>query len=121
MLPSIGPTELVVILAIVLILFGGRKIPEIAKGLAQGLKEFRKASSDVEKEITKEERKEIKALNTPHYLGDTEIKVGINGDGFLYRFVPETQNWSPLALIDHVLIANSYSDNLKKELREAIH
>ena len=41
----IGLPELLVILLIVLLLFGAAKIPEIAKSLAQGIKEFRKAMS----------------------------------------------------------------------------
>jgi sec-independent protein translocase protein TatA len=35
-----GTTELVIILAVVLLLFGGKKIPELAKGLGQGIKNF---------------------------------------------------------------------------------
>ena len=58
MIPNIGPTELILILVVVLLLFGGKKIPEIAKSLAQGIREFKKASSDVEKEI-KDEKKVI--------------------------------------------------------------
>jgi sec-independent protein translocase protein TatA len=38
--------EIVLILAAVLLLFGARKLPELAKGLGQGIKEFRKASRD---------------------------------------------------------------------------
>lgn len=37
----LGPTELLIILAIILILFGGRKIPEIAKGLGEGIRNFK--------------------------------------------------------------------------------
>ncbi len=43
--------ELLVVLAIVLILFGARKIPDFAKGLGQGIKEFRKASREVQDEL----------------------------------------------------------------------
>jgi sec-independent protein translocase protein TatA len=41
---SLGPTEIILILAVVLLLFGGRKIPELMKGLGQGMREFKKAS-----------------------------------------------------------------------------
>jgi sec-independent protein translocase protein TatA len=37
----LGPTELLLILAIVLVFFGGRKIPEIARGLGEGIRHFR--------------------------------------------------------------------------------
>ena len=41
---SLGPAEILLIVAIVLLLFGGRKIPELMKGLGQGMREFKKAS-----------------------------------------------------------------------------
>jgi sec-independent protein translocase protein TatA len=43
---GLGGTELIFVLAAVIILFGARKIPEFAKGLGQGIKEFRKASAE---------------------------------------------------------------------------
>ena len=39
-----GATEIILILVIVLLLFGGKKIPELMRGLGQGIKEFKKAS-----------------------------------------------------------------------------
>ncbi len=47
----IGGWELVLILVVVLILFGAKKLPELAKGLGQGIKEFKKASSEVTTEL----------------------------------------------------------------------
>ena len=41
---KIGLTEILLILAVVVLLFGGRKIPELLKGIGQGMKEFKKAS-----------------------------------------------------------------------------
>jgi sec-independent protein translocase protein TatA len=46
-----GGWEIVLILAVVLILFGAKKLPELAKGLGQGIKEFKKATSEVQNEI----------------------------------------------------------------------
>jgi sec-independent protein translocase protein TatA len=43
--------ELIIVLVAILILFGSKKIPEFAKGLGQGIKEFKKASSDVTNEL----------------------------------------------------------------------
>ena len=40
---KIGAFEIILILVIVILLFGGRKIPELMKGIGQGLKEFKKA------------------------------------------------------------------------------
>jgi sec-independent protein translocase protein TatA len=42
----LGPTELIIILVLILVLFGGRKLPELAKGLGQGLKEFKHATKE---------------------------------------------------------------------------
>jgi len=50
-----GVTEILVILAIVLLLFGGKKIPELMKGLGSGLKEFKNASKDGQPADKKEE------------------------------------------------------------------
>ena len=43
---TLGPTELIVILLILLLLFGGSKLPGLAKGLGQSIKEFKNASKD---------------------------------------------------------------------------
>ena len=62
---NIGGSELFFILFIVLIMFGSKKIPEIARGLGKGLREMKDAASGIEREITKE-MKDIK--------DDTNIK-----------------------------------------------
>jgi sec-independent protein translocase protein TatA len=43
--------EIVLILAVVLVLFGAKKLPELARGLGQGIKEFKKATRDVTEEL----------------------------------------------------------------------
>jgi len=48
----LGGWEIVLILAVVLILFGAKKLPELAKGLGSGIKEFKKATREVTEEIT---------------------------------------------------------------------
>jgi sec-independent protein translocase protein TatA len=48
----IGGWEMFVILAVILMLFGARKLPELAKGLGQGIKEFKKATREVTDEVT---------------------------------------------------------------------
>ena len=42
---AVGPTQLLLIALVVLLLFGGRKIPELMRGLGQGMKEFKDASN----------------------------------------------------------------------------
>lgn len=48
----IGPLEIILILVIVLLLFGGRKIPELMKGLGRGVKEFKEAQKGDQKEAS---------------------------------------------------------------------
>ena len=48
----LGGWEIVLILAVVLILFGAKKLPELAKGLGSGIKEFKKATREVTEEIS---------------------------------------------------------------------
>ncbi len=52
---KIGPLEIILILVVVVLMFGGRKIPELMKGIGQGLKEFKKAKdtdgADVKKDV----------------------------------------------------------------------
>ena len=55
MFRSLGTTEWIIIAVIVLFLFGGKKIPELFKGLADAVKEFKKASKDTDKTDKKEE------------------------------------------------------------------
>ncbi len=43
---AIGPMQIVLIVVIVLLLFGGKKIPELMRGLGSGIKEFKDASKD---------------------------------------------------------------------------
>jgi sec-independent protein translocase protein TatA len=45
---AIGPWQIVLIVLVVLLLFGGRKIPELMRGLGSGIKEFKEASKDEE-------------------------------------------------------------------------
>lgn len=50
MFKSIGTNEWLVIIAVVLILFGGKKIPEFFKGLGESIREFKKAAGESSKE-----------------------------------------------------------------------
>jgi sec-independent protein translocase protein TatA len=50
---NLGGGEIILILALILILFGAKKLPELAKGLGQGIKEFKKATRDVNDEFSR--------------------------------------------------------------------
>jgi len=48
---GIGTTELLVILFIILLVFGSKKLPELAQGLGKGIREFKKASNEIQDEL----------------------------------------------------------------------
>lgn len=51
LLGVLGTNEIIIILIIVLLMFGGRKIPELMKGLGKGVREFNDAKTNVQKEM----------------------------------------------------------------------
>lgn len=55
-----GPTELIILLVIILLLFGAKRIPELAKGLGSGMREFKKSSTGDYDEVDEENKKEQK-------------------------------------------------------------
>ena len=57
-----GPTEMILIVVVILLMFGGKKIPELMKGLGSGINEFKKAAKgeDEAKADSKKEEKETK-------------------------------------------------------------
>ncbi len=59
MLRSIGPTELLIILVVVVLLFGGKKIPELAKGLGEGLRNFKGAVKNEDEEAALKDKKPV--------------------------------------------------------------
>jgi sec-independent protein translocase protein TatA len=64
MLPNIGPTELIIILVIVLIIFGVGRLPEIGGAIGKSIREFRDASKEPGKEAKKEEKPKEQAEQT---------------------------------------------------------
>lgn len=54
MFENIGGPELLLILIVIFFLFGAKKIPDIAKGLGQGIREFRKAAREIHEEVNNE-------------------------------------------------------------------
>jgi len=49
---GLGTPEIILIVIVILVLFGAKKIPEFMQGIGKGVKEFKKATNDIEKEIT---------------------------------------------------------------------
>ena len=52
---GLGHTEIIVIFFVLLLLFGGKKLPEFARGLGKGIREFKKATSEIEKDLNLDE------------------------------------------------------------------
>ncbi|CAM1350012.1 Sec-independent protein translocase subunit TatA/TatB [Tenacibaculum insulae] len=55
-LGMIGPWQIAIVVALVLLMFGGKKIPELMKGLGTGIKEFKDATKIEEEENTEEKK-----------------------------------------------------------------
>ncbi len=51
-MPNLGPTELILVLGVIIIFFGAKKIPELAQGMGKGIREFRKAAREIEETKT---------------------------------------------------------------------
>ena len=51
-----GPFEIIIIFLVILLIFGAKRIPEIARGLGRGIREFKSATSEITKELTVEEK-----------------------------------------------------------------
>ncbi|MBU2652367.1 MAG: twin-arginine translocase TatA/TatE family subunit [Bacteroidetes bacterium] len=65
LLGMIGPWQIVLIVAIVLLLFGGKKIPELMKGIGKGAREFKKGLSGEDEEKDKDSGTDTKKIEKP--------------------------------------------------------
>ena len=90
---GLGGGELVMVLAAVLILFGAKRIPEFAKGLGQGIKEFKKASSGITNEfhnaINEEQRADMQREPLPpaEAVRLATVEESANANGSIARGV----------------------------------
>ena len=66
---GLGAPELIVVLIILLVLFGGSKLPSLAKGLGQSVKEFKKAAKEVEEEEKPAAEKKVEPTAAPKSHG----------------------------------------------------
>jgi len=65
-LATVGPTELIILLAIILLVFGAKRIPELARGLGGGVREFKKGTSGEPEELPQNkaaENEKVRAEN----------------------------------------------------------
>ncbi len=73
---SIGMPEILLIFLVVLLVFGAKRIPEIARGLGKGIREFKDATNDLKREITVEDQYRVQ----PPRQGTTAPHVGVYQD-----------------------------------------
>ena len=60
---NLGGPEIIIIALVILLLFGGKKIPELMRGLGKGVSQFKKGMSDIEQEINAEPEKSVESQN----------------------------------------------------------
>jgi sec-independent protein translocase protein TatA len=75
--PSVGPWEIVAILAVALLLFGGKKLPELARGLGKGLRQFKEevhaVKSDVSDAMDEDDSTDYSEPSAVADSGDPEV------------------------------------------------
>ncbi|MCL2688830.1 MAG: twin-arginine translocase TatA/TatE family subunit [Chitinispirillia bacterium] len=73
----IGTQQLVLILLIVLVLFGAKRVPELAKGLGAGIREFKKAAKEIQREAALDtaakETAEVSSSSESNSAGDQKL------------------------------------------------
>jgi len=60
---NLGSSEIIIIALVILLLFGGKKIPELMRGLGKGVSQFKKGMNDIEQEINAEPEKSVESQN----------------------------------------------------------
>jgi sec-independent protein translocase protein TatA len=82
---NIGGPEMILIFVVVLLLFGGKKLPELARGLGKGLREFKDASDGIKREIHNN-------INTVTEAADLEKAAASKPENNYYDNYPDTQD-----------------------------
>ena len=71
---GLGPTELIIVFLVILLIFGAKRIPEIAQGLGKGITEFKKAARDVTDEIDSAANAPVSTPSTPSTPPAPQVK-----------------------------------------------
>jgi len=87
-MPFLGPWEIGLILVIIVILFGGKKLPELARSIGQSVKQYRKATEESLEEESKESKDEITEQERKTIL-DTAKKLKIDVEGRSVKEISE--------------------------------
>jgi sec-independent protein translocase protein TatA len=77
---NLGGTEIILIFGVALLLFGGKKLPELAKGLGQGIREFKKATGNVPESV-RQAVEDISPRRLPPAPADAECIVSTASPG----------------------------------------
>lgn len=73
---SFGGMEIVIILLVVLLFFGAKRIPELARGIGQGINEFRKASDEIKKELEQGKKEDFSSQSNEKVKEEDSTKKG---------------------------------------------
>lgn len=105
---GIGGSEIMLVMVAVLLLFGSKKIPEIAQGLGKGMREFKRATDEIKREINNAEI--VKDINK---ISD-DIKTEINTSPITKDFNDiKNSIGSDISSIDVTKDINNFQNNLK--------
>jgi sec-independent protein translocase protein TatA len=74
-IPTLGPMELIIALVVILLLFGAKRIPELARGLGSGVREFKAGTKEGQLEDKKDKQKEDEEGATSETKTDDEAKL----------------------------------------------
>lgn len=72
---GLGPTELIIILVIILLIFGAKRFPEIGKGIGGAVREFKNIKKDIKGDSVSEKQDEEKASDEKQETSSIEAKV----------------------------------------------
>ena len=107
-LDSLGSTELIFILAVALIFFGPRKLPQLARSLGKSMAEFRKASEDFKRTWEREVALESSRLeSTENQILDTTLNEPESSSIETAQATESTPQWVEPVTPDHVVARQS--------------
>lgn len=75
---SFGGMEIVIILLVILLFFGAKRIPELARGIGQGMNEFRKASDQIKKELAEGQKEGMDSSSTSDSKSEKQTTPATN-------------------------------------------
>ena len=75
---NFGPQEMILVFLVILLLFGAKKLPELARGMGKSMGEFKKAREDFEKELTTAEEEEKRRTDVDTKEADGKEPSSLN-------------------------------------------